>query len=664
MSKSLSKALSSSLRRNARRNRALALILAVALAVLGATGFTAAASAKTIAGAITGVTVAPASVTLGQQVTTSITWQVPNGTKAGDTFTLTLDPKLNHLPGSFSMPDAAGNVVATAVISSGSPAVVTFTMTDYAAHHIHVSGTAFVVSNYTASTGAQQFTYTSGDGKSFSNPVTVTSSPPNRAHANKFGRWTRADQGRDNPVDFLQWNLETKSGPFDSAVLSDTLNSPQSIDCATVVVLKGDTSGAGGVFSNGVVSPSASVNCSTSAITVHLGSAVAGQLYRVAFSVSMPTPSGETTAPVNFENTATATTAGGAGPTTSHPSASMRQSSAGGAATGTNVTPAVTILKNDAAGHPADTAGTAVSLPSGKTGLVFIITNSGTEPLTSVVVSDHVVANGTVTGLTCAFPGGGTGTTWPGPFAPGASFTCTATLSGVAAGATLHQDVATVNAIGDVSGTPVSDTNAYFASVPSVSVGDYVWVDTNHNGVQDSGEAGIPDVTLTLTDIHGHAVTDVNGKPVGATKTDSNGKYGFGNLPPGQYIVHLTGSTVPSGLSPTLTGQGSRATDSSTGSSTSLVLAGGEKDLTLDFGFFLAAATDVPPPTQTQVDAISETNVPPAVTVNGVTAVTDSPALPNTGADIRPTFILALLLAGAGSTLLFAGRRRRGAKSR
>ncbi|MCW2523188.1 MAG: SdrD B-like protein [Frankiales bacterium] len=663
--------------RNSRRIRAVAVILGMALAVLGITGLTAAASAKTISGAITGVTVAPATVTTGQQVTTSITWQVPNGTKAGDTFTLSLDPKLNHLPGSFSMRDASGNLVATAVISTGTPAVVTFTMTDYAAHHIHVTGTAFVVSNYSATTGAQQFVYTSGDGTSFSAPVTVTASPPNRAHANKFGLWTRADQGRENPIDFLQWVLETKTGPFDSAVLSDNAQSPQTIDCATVTVAKGDTSGPGGRFNNGVAYPSATVTCSASSLTVQVGAAQAGQLYRVKFSVSVPAATGDTTAPITYDNTATATTAGGPGATVSHPAAAMVQSSAGGAATGTNVTPAVSIIKDDTAGHAADTAATAVSLPDGSTGLVFTITNSGTEPLTSVVVSDHVVANGTVTGLSCTFPDGTKGTTWAGPFAPAGSFKCTAALAGVRAGTTLHQDIATVNAVGQVSSTPVTASNGYFASVPSVSVGDYVWTDTNHNGVQDSGETGIGGVTLTITDVHGKPVTDVNGKLVGPTKTDSNGKYGFTNLPPGQYVVHLASSTVPSGLSPTLTGQGTRATDSSTGSSTSLVLAGGQQDLTLDFGFYVASITDVPPsggttttpPSSTTdtttpdsgVDSVSAVNA--GTTVNGVTTATDSPPLPNTGADIRPTFVLGLLLAGAGATMLFFGRRRRYSKS-
>ena len=51
--------------------------------------------------------------------------------------------------------------------------------------------------------------------------------------------------------------------------------------------------------------------------------------------------------------------------------------------------------------------------------------------------------------------------------------------------------------------------------LPKVSVGDYVWVDTNRDGMQVRGEKGIKDVVLTITGPDGKPVTDVFGKPVG-----------------------------------------------------------------------------------------------------------------------------------------------------
>jgi hypothetical protein len=72
----------------------------------------------------------------------------------------------------------------------------------------------------------------------------------------------------------------------------------------------------------------------------------------------------------------------------------------------------------------------------------------------------------------------------------------------------------------------------------AVSLGNRVWLDSNANGKQDSGEAGIANVTMTLFEEDGVTpATDINGNPVAAVKTDANGNYLFDNLKPGNYIV-------------------------------------------------------------------------------------------------------------------------------
>ncbi|MDZ8053347.1 MAG: SdrD B-like domain-containing protein [Aulosira sp. ZfuVER01] len=76
------------------------------------------------------------------------------------------------------------------------------------------------------------------------------------------------------------------------------------------------------------------------------------------------------------------------------------------------------------------------------------------------------------------------------------------------------------------------------------SIGDTVFTDTNANGTQDSGEPGIANVTVTLT--------LPNGTPRTAT-TDSNGKYSFPGLAPGNYQVSATppqGNTLTTGINP------------------------------------------------------------------------------------------------------------------
>src|SRR5439155_409038 len=103
-----------------------------------------------------------------------------------------------------------------------------------------------------------------------------------------------------------------------------------------------------------------------------------------------------------------------------------------------------------------------------------------------------------------------------------------------------------------------SDQTLDFGFYQPVSIGDFVWNDTNGNGVQDSGEAGINGVTLTLTGITGAGVS-VSQTTTTATNGGNAGYYQFGNLAPGTYSVAVT---TPSGYVPTVTGQGTTATDS------------------------------------------------------------------------------------------------------
>ncbi|MFK4760034.1 SdrD B-like domain-containing protein [Microbacterium sp. ZW T5_45] len=149
----------------------------------------------------------------------------------------------------------------------------------------------------------------------------------------------------------------------------------------------------------------------------------------------------------------------------------------------------------------------------------------------------------------------------------------------------------TTPATGDNSATPGEADDPTIDVgylIPSVSVGDFVWLDTDRDGVQEEGEPGIPGVTLTITGPDGEPVTDVFGDPVGPATTDENGSYSFVGLPvlpPGEsYTVTVT---PPDGFVPTLPGVGTGETDSSTGSAVSGDLTvDGARDDTLDFGFF------------------------------------------------------------------------------
>ncbi|RRD38977.1 SdrD B-like domain-containing protein, partial [Tessaracoccus sp. OH4464_COT-324] len=64
-----------------------------------------------------------------------------------------------------------------------------------------------------------------------------------------------------------------------------------------------------------------------------------------------------------------------------------------------------------------------------------------------------------------------------------------------------------------------------------VSVGDFVWLDADRDGIQDDGEKGIKGVELRLVGPDGQPVRDVDGDPVGPVKTGDDGGYLFEDLP-------------------------------------------------------------------------------------------------------------------------------------
>ncbi|PIE82264.1 MAG: hypothetical protein CSA11_01185, partial [Chloroflexi bacterium] len=88
------------------------------------------------------------------------------------------------------------------------------------------------------------------------------------------------------------------------------------------------------------------------------------------------------------------------------------------------------------------------------------------------------------------------------------------------------------------------------------SIGDFVWLDANGDGVQDPGEAPIPGTELALLDDAGNPIyVDANGNVVPAgtagavpytTTTDANGLYLFENLPAGDYQVQVSNLPLPS----------------------------------------------------------------------------------------------------------------------
>ena len=145
-----------------------------------------------------------------------------------------------------------------------------------------------------------------------------------------------------------------------------------------------------------------------------------------------------------------------------------------------------------------------------------------------------------------------------------------------------------------------------FGFVKPATIGDRVWNDQDHNGV-DNGEPGVPGVTVILK--------DASGTEVARTTTDSDGRYRFEGLLPGTYTVSIE---VPSGYEAVST-------------STSVTLTEGEVNLDIDFPLTL-----IPTPSQ------------PAKSI-----------LAKTGSDAQWIAILTAMLLTAGVGALGTARKRR-----
>ena len=122
--------------------------------------------------------------------------------------------------------------------------------------------------------------------------------------------------------------------------------------------------------------------------------------------------------------------------------------------------------------------------------------------------------------------------------------------------------------------------------------GDRVWLDLDHDGIQDVGETGVSGVLVDIYRDNGDGVANINiDTKIDFTITDDNGNYLFPNLAPGNYFAHFI---LPIGyiISPSDIG-GNDALDSD-GETTIVSNVGStEDDRTWDLGIYAASSCDV-----------------------------------------------------------------------
>lgn len=137
------------------------------------------------------------------------------------------------------------------------------------------------------------------------------------------------------------------------------------------------------------------------------------------------------------------------------------------------------------------------------------------------------------------------------------------------------------------------------------ALGDFVWEDTDKDGVQDAGEPGIGGVAVTLHTVCG-------GPVIATTTTSASGGYLFTGLVPGTYVVDFA---TPTGFTSTivvgpLNDPANSDADPATGCSPQVTLASGETNPRIDAGFVRVPTPPTPPPATVTV---TPTPAPPIV---------------------------------------------------
>lgn len=101
----------------------------------------------------------------------------------------------------------------------------------------------------------------------------------------------------------------------------------------------------------------------------------------------------------------------------------------------------------------------------------------------------------------------------------------------------------------DAEGSSCYNIDSVQVVVQCLNLGNFVWYDTNNDGIKDAGEAAISGVTVELFyDVDGDGVIDPSEQTPYATETtDGSGLYLFEGLPEGKFFVGIPSSEFGSG---------------------------------------------------------------------------------------------------------------------
>ena len=173
----------------------------------------------------------------------------------------------------------------------------------------------------------------------------------------------------------------------------------------------------------------------------------------------------------------------------------------------------------------------------------------------------------------------------------------------------VHDNAGLLLGLGLTAGSPCTNpcAAAISTSTPNNEIdfayddpdlGDFIWHDANHDGIQDSGESGIEGVLVQLYhDADGDGVIDPGQDDLlKTTTTDASGNYWFAGLPFESFIIKVAGSNFNSGgplqgFSPTVqdafsNGQDAQDSDANPANNQIAITPLAAKDFTLDAGYY------------------------------------------------------------------------------
>jgi CshA-type fibril repeat protein len=198
----------------------------------------------------------------------------------------------------------------------------------------------------------------------------------------------------------------------------------------------------------------------------------------------------------------------------------------------------------------------------------YIVSNTGNTPITNLVITDDKE------GLISDCSGEGS----LDLMNPSQSMTCTKIGTAILGS---YENSVVVKAMAEDIAVEDNAKSSYVgksAPVLTGSIGDFVWLDSNNNGIQESDEIPLSGIVVKLF--------DKSAVEKASTKTDSAGHYFFSDIVAGEYYIEFV---LPSGYTVTLQDKGEDALDSDAdvnGKTALFVLDEGENKESIDMGLY------------------------------------------------------------------------------